>query len=113
MSETERPRNGVTLWRTIAVTLAGIVMTGASGWLLFAKDQVDRAEMVEYIANHAPYTRDKTLILDHIRKSQQDAAEAKIDARQIIVQIAQMQAQLTVVQENLLELKRRIEELRK
>ena len=50
------------LWKTVAITLIGIVVTGVSSWLSFGIDSVNRADVARMIERESPYTEDRRII---------------------------------------------------
>lgn len=51
-------------WKTIAVTLLGALVTGASAWLVFGQGAVTREEAARMVVEQSPYIADRKLILE-------------------------------------------------
>lgn len=54
-------------WKMVAAVTLSVIVTGATAWITFGKDKVNREEMVEYIQNQTPWVRERGEILAEIR----------------------------------------------
>ncbi len=84
------------LWRTVAATFAGMLVTGISAWLVFAQQAVTRQEVIHMIGRETPYLEDRRSIQESLSRNgeaitrmggeieklrgQQCRLESKIDA---------------------------------
>jgi len=55
------------IWRTIAVGLAGIVVSSITGYVLFGLDSVKHSEINGILSTQAPWVYDKVRVEDRIR----------------------------------------------
>ena len=88
MIATARSGNGV--WKTVAITVIGMFLTGASAWVSIAKDVVTEPEMVSYVNNSAPYVRDQKLILDYL----EDIKELRVEVRELRIAVERLEARI-------------------
>jgi len=55
------------LWRMVAVGLAGFVLSGVAGFMVFGLDSVKRSEMQGILDTRAPWIYDKVRVEEKIR----------------------------------------------
>ncbi len=55
--------------RSIIATLVGCVVSGASFWVIFARDVPTTGEVSVMITRESPYMQDRALILEQLRQS--------------------------------------------
>ena len=83
--------NGTIVWKLIATTCVGIIVTGAGAWMVFGQDKVTRSEMIEYVQNQAPWARDRQSIQLEIKSNAkgigtlQGAVDQLVKAQQDLV----------------------------
>jgi uncharacterized protein HemX len=91
--EEESPAgNGI--WKTAAVTLAGILVTGAGGWLMFAQEAVTRAEVTHMIARETPYLEDRKAIQEALARNNEAISRISEEVEQLGVQQSRVEAKL-------------------
>jgi hypothetical protein len=70
-----QPANGPTVWRTIALIEASILISGIAGWFTFGFDSVKHSEIDILMATRAPYIHDKQRIWDRFESQDQRIIE--------------------------------------
>ncbi len=69
MRQVSASGQGNGLWRTAAVTFAGMLATGISAWLVFAQQVVTREEVIHMIARETPYLEDRKAIQEALSRN--------------------------------------------
>lgn len=104
------------LWRTVAIALMGVVVTGFSSWLLFGLNTISKADVDERIRTNAPYVHDKPFVSDKLTHLQtanalHDKAQAEFNTTQVlnVEKITQLQNEVRELKRELAALQKKME----
>lgn len=64
-------------WRTIAVGLTGVLLTGAAAWMTFGGDKISRPEMVAYVTTQSPFAKSREVV--ELKLKQHDESLLKME----------------------------------
>jgi hypothetical protein len=84
-------RHNGSMWKVIAVFLAGITLSQASAWTTYVRSAVNRAEVSEQIRIEDPYVQDKAAIalqLNELSKKVEQQSTDISDIRDKVISIA-------------------------
>lgn len=62
-------------WRTLAVALAGILVTGAASWLTFGADKIARPDMEAYVSSQSPWAKSRDVVEMRLRQHEESLAK--------------------------------------
>lgn len=85
------------IWRTATVTLAGILVTGLSAWLLFAQEAVTRDEVIHLIQRETPYLEDRKSIQESLERNHESFLRMADEIDLIRTQQMRMESKLDVL----------------
>jgi hypothetical protein len=82
---------GVTgVWKTIALTLIGVVVSGSSAWLVFGQRAVGREEVAQMIAVQSPYLEDRKSIAEALEANNRILDRIAADVQSLKVEQARL-----------------------
>jgi hypothetical protein len=85
-------RNGT--WKTFTFTLAGMLATGISAWLVFAQQAVTRNEVVHLISRETPYLEDRKAIQEALARNHEGLNRLREDIDCLRIQQYRMESKL-------------------
>jgi hypothetical protein len=97
------------IWRHIATTCIGIIVSGLSFWFIIAKNMVTKEEVKHWIETTSPYVHDKSFIMEKLathKENQKQFADALQRNTEVMVEL---KTQIAVLGETLKALEKRIE----
>ncbi|GMV65072.1 MAG: hypothetical protein AMXMBFR75_08740 [Candidatus Hinthialibacteria bacterium] len=85
------------IWKAAAATLAGMLATGLSAWLLFAQEAVTRDEVLHFIQRETPYIEDRKAIQESLVRNHESILRMADEIVLIRAQQMRMESKLDVL----------------
>ena len=106
-------RHGVgDVWKLIATGLAGVAISGASFFLLYAQRLVTRDEVAGMIQSQAPYMRDKATLKEGVLENRASIRGIEERLRKIEISAVRLSTQIDKISDTQVEIKRLLKEIR-
>ena len=97
------------LWKNIATTCIGIILTGLGFWFMVFKNMVTKEDVKNMIETQCPYVGDKLFIMEKLethKETQKQFADALRRNTEVMIEL---KTQIAVLGETLKALEKRIE----
>lgn len=98
------------LWKHIATTCIGIIVSGISFWFVIARNMVSKDEVKHMIETQSPYVNDKQFIMEKLNTHKETQAQFAQALQRNTEVMVELKTQIAVLGETLKALEKRIEE---
>ncbi len=85
------------IWKVLAVALLGIVVTGASAWMVFDQGVVSREEVSQMIERESPYLADRLVLRETLQANSETLRRVAADVNAIKVEQARLGERVEMV----------------
>jgi hypothetical protein len=97
------------IWKYIATTSLGIIITMIGFWFTVAKNTISKSEIVEMIENKSPYLQDKQFIMERLAINKETQAQFSLALQRNTEVMNELKIQLATLGKTLEALEEKIE----
>ena len=97
------------IWKYIATTSLGIIITMISFWVSVARHMISKAEVIEMLETKSPYLQDKQFIMERLAINKENQAQFALALQRNTEVMNELKIQLATLGKTLEALEERIE----
>lgn len=83
-------RQSESFWKVIAISLMGVVVTGASAWMVLDQGIVNRDEISLMISRESPYAAERQMVTETLKTNSELLNRVAADVNSIKVEQARL-----------------------
>jgi hypothetical protein len=97
------------IWKYIATTSLGIIITMISFWVTVARHMISKAEVIEMLETKSPYLQDRQFIMERLAINKENQAQFALALQRNTEVMNELKIQLVTLGKTLEALEERIE----